>query len=835
MTAHAYCSVCGHKNIAGVSACTICGAKMKAVTRKNPMNSASFRSQSMVIFDIDNTILNVEQRYKDARRAGYIDKDGSPARKKTLETPGKARKRANEFLFSPQNLLKDRVIPGALGLVNDLASKGHIIAYVTARHANFRDVTRNQLEEKGFPIFKDDKDMELLFLKPSLGEAKAKYKGDTFAQLNSRYDVRMVFDNDPDNLRAAVTQGITGVYESIKDYTKYQVKNNPWYYGSDGAAYFVPDDDNLKYGGTGGMDPDADPYDSAMAHADASGMGRVPLTKSNKPASAADFFPGDAKVAPYYMRAQTIPITALQNPPVKPRRKKMKNGKYRKEPAKKYVDRFMGDPKMNKEFPDRGQRYAVCLRYVEKFYGKSGLKSVGARPNPAEEYSEDYMVPRDIHRLGKAADSLESTYNEQDVPEWWKSKLSVTAKDADTLADSLDYVADNPGHTLEEDFEQMKQMAYDVRSKEAQGEEVNGREWWNQQIPWIEERYGTEPLDVTWAMPLDTEGFDPYDKSKEFDDNGVKPIHFLNQLKRIPMTKQPTPERIMQIALNIGQGQASGSVETDFTLDDFIIRQNPMPLMGLSVQVSGHRNAAGAFVMKGKKFLILQRSKKETSKHGLWELPGGKVEKGETPRQTAVIETKEEAGLDIKLKTNLGPHHDDEMKKTYHAYVGVAKKGQRVKLSEEHSAHKWVTPEEVMAMPKKMVSHHLRYFLEKESETIKNNPRSNPPKKKIEKGKKLYKHMNGKEPAKIETKKIDMGDVWYQVGEGGCWQIGYMSGKETGKSEQKYTHTFNEETKDGNFPKLYATMPESGKPMLIITGGTWKIRTDDTGVAWIYD
>ena len=674
MTAHAYCSVCGHKNMAGVSACTLCGAKLKAVARKNPMNSASFRSQSMVIFDIDNTILNVEQRYKDARRAGYIDKDGGPVRKKTLETPGKARKRANEFLFSPQNLLKDRVIPGALALVNDLASKGHIIAYVTARHANFRDVTRNQLEEKGFPIFKDDRDMELLFLKPSLGEPRAKYKGDTFAQLNSRYDVRMVFDDEADNLRAAVTQGITGVYESIKDYTKYQVKNNPWYYGSDGAAYFVPDDDNLKYGGTGGMDPDADPYDSAMAHHDPSGMGRVPLT----------------------------------NPPVKPRRKKMKNGKYRKEPAKKYVDRFMGDPKMNKEFPDRGQRYAVCLRYVEKFYGKSGLKSVGARANPPlncgcgktpcvtygvqnnpEEYSEDYMVPRDIHRLGKAADSLESTYNEQDVPEWWKSKLSVTAKDADTLADSLDYVAENPGHTLEEDFERMKQMAYDVRSKEAEGEEVNGKEWWNQQIPWIEERYGTEPLNVSWAIPLETEGFDPSDKSKEFDKDGkVQPLHFLNQLKRIPMTKPTTPERIMQVALNIGQGRASGSVETDFTLDDFIIRQNP---------------------------------------------------------------------------------------------------------------------------------------------------RSNPPTKKIEKGKKLYKHMNGKEPEKIQTKKIDMGDVWYQVGEGGCWQIGYMSGKETGKSEQKYTHTFNEETKDGNFPKLYATMPENGKPMLIITGGTWKIRTDDTGVAWIYD
>jgi len=313
--------------------------------------------------------------------------------------------------------------------------------------------------------------------------------------------------------------------------------------------------------------------------------------------------------------------------------------------------------------------------------------------------------------------------------------------------------------------------------------------------------------------------------------------------------------------------------------------------------------------MKGKKFLILQRSKKETSKHGLWELPGGKVEEGETPRQAAVIEAKEEAGLDIKLKTNLGPHHDNKKKKTYHAYIATPKKGQKVKLSEEHSAHKWVTPEEVLAMPKKMVSHHLLYFLKKEGETIRNNPRKNPPwfykiedakeeaqrlanetgrvhyvimnaymmedggreiefevrdepfvgddsptdygeqlaeihpetrdnpgnSKKIEKGKKLYKHMNGKEPEKIEKKKIDMGDVWYQVGEGGCWQIGYMSGKETGNSEQKYTHTFNEETKDGNFPKLYATMPENGKPLLIIQGGTWKIKTDDQGVAWIYD
>ena len=738
MAAVSYCTDCGTANPSNLVACSLCGLRMTGTARKNPVNSYTLRAKPMAVFDIDMTLLDNEQRYKDAKRAGIIDKDSKPKRKTKFETPGKAFKRAQEFLFDSSRLQKDKLIPGAVDFVNSLVEQGYIIAYCTARRLTFYEVTKRQLENKGFPLMMDDMGRELLFMKSGGSDTSAKYKQKVVTELNSSYDVRFFFDDMVENLQAVAQVGVPGLYPSIKAYTDLSAKSNPY-----------------------------------------------------REVSEDDFFPGDTEVAPTYMTAQTIPASALQNPPVKPRRKKMKNGKYRKEPAKKYIDRFMGNSKMVSEFPDRGQRYAVSLRYVEKFYGKSGLDSVGARQNPGhdadepytinmrtfnkwgyehtdqfgksataktleqaieiaekmdddyldfpmdlpkeqggdgsnlititdssgnvvwenprnnpEEYSENYMVPRDIHRLGKAADRLEDTYEDgQEVPEWWKSKLSVAAKDTDTLADALDYVA-----------------------------------------------------------------------------------------------------------------------------------ENPMPLMGLSVQVSGYRNAAGAFVMKGKKFLILQRSKKETSKHGLWELPGGKVEEGETPRQAAVIEAKEEAGLDIKLKANLGPHHDDKKKKTYHAYIATPKKGQKVKLSEEHSDYKWVTPEEVMAMPKKMVSHHLLYFLKKEGEAIRSNPRKNPNQdKKIEKGKKLYKHMNGKEPEKITKQKVDMGDVWYQVGEGGCWQIGYMSGKETGSSSQKYTHTFNEETQDGNFPKLYATMPENGKPLLIIQGGTWKIKTDDKGVAWIYD
>lgn len=491
----------------------------------------------MAVFDIDNTILDSTQRFQDAYRAKIVDKEGKALKKKTFETMGTAMKRRNEFLYKPTNLSKDKVIPGSQALINDLIAKGYMIAYVTARPFEFHQDTHSQLEEKGFPIFRSNSGELLLTSKPKGGKTAAAYKVEELIALSQQYDVRMFFDDSTDILSAVASEpslDIPGIYSSIKEYRQYQTRSNPT---------FQPDLDEMEQ------------RVSDFKKMEVEWFGEDPEEIEE------EYQPDETAIQE--MREDDAALHKLDargNPPVKPRRKKMKNGKYRKEPAKKYVDRFMGDSKMVSEFPDRGQRYAVGLNYVKKYYGKSGLDSVGARRKP-EEYSENYMVPRDIHRLGKAADRLEDTYEDgQEVPEWWKSKLSVTAKDTDTLADSLEYV----------------------------------------------------------------------------DERG--------------------------------------------------------------------------------------------------------------------------------------------------------------------------------------------------------NPRKNPGhSKKVEKGKKLYKHMNGKEPEKVEKKKIDMGDVWYQVGEGGCWQIGYMSGKETGSSEQKYTHHFNEETKDGNYPKLYATMPESGKPLLIIQGGTWKIKTDDQGVAWIYD
>ena len=46
----------------------------------------------------------------------------------------------------------------------------------------------------------------------------------------------------------------------------------------------------------------------------------------------------------------------------------------------------MGDAKMNEEFPDRSQRFAVGLSYARKFYGDATVnRAYPPRSNPSDE------------------------------------------------------------------------------------------------------------------------------------------------------------------------------------------------------------------------------------------------------------------------------------------------------------------------------------------------------------------------------------------------------------------------------------------------------------------
>lgn len=65
------------------------------------------------------------------------------------------------------------------------------------------------------------------------------------------------------------------------------------------------------------------------------------------------------------------------------------------------------------------------------------------------------------------------------------------------------------------------------------------------------------------------------------------------------------------------------------------------------VHYSNPTPAAGVVIVKGGKVLLVKR--KFDPHKGLWQVPAGFVEWYETPQETAVKETKEETGLDVKV------------------------------------------------------------------------------------------------------------------------------------------------------------------------------------------
>ncbi len=92
---------------------------------------------------------------------------------------------------------------------------------------------------------------------------------------------------------------------------------------------------------------------------------------------------------------------------------------------------------------------------------------------------------------------------------------------------------------------------------------------------------------------------------------------------------------------------------------------------------------------KDGRYLLVQERKE--SAYGLWGLPAGWVDDGETPKQAAIRETKEEVGLDIEIDSNQ-PFYDSnqpEADRHYYAFLGKIKGGVMTIQSEELLAAQW--------------------------------------------------------------------------------------------------------------------------------------------------
>lgn len=104
------------------------------------------------------------------------------------------------------------------------------------------------------------------------------------------------------------------------------------------------------------------------------------------------------------------------------------------------------------------------------------------------------------------------------------------------------------------------------------------------------------------------------------------------------------------------------------------------------------------------KFLMLHRQPNK-SQGNLWGIPGGKVEKGESPLQAVIREAKEETGYDflaneIEHLETVYIEYDPKLHFVYHMFrVALTENPGDVKINfSEHKGFTWVTPEEGLKM-----------------------------------------------------------------------------------------------------------------------------------------
>jgi len=107
------------------------------------------------------------------------------------------------------------------------------------------------------------------------------------------------------------------------------------------------------------------------------------------------------------------------------------------------------------------------------------------------------------------------------------------------------------------------------------------------------------------------------------------------------------------------------------------------------------RIAAKSFIVDNDKLLILKRRPNDVQKPSIWEIPGGRLELGEDPKEGLIREAKEETNLDIKIKSPLNVKHftrDDGQTITMLIFLCQALINE-IKLSEEHTEFEWINLE----------------------------------------------------------------------------------------------------------------------------------------------
>lgn len=823
---HNECPHCNTHNPPQAVTCRVCNL---SVPRSNPSLLTAGRAlPKLAVFDLDKTVFDLTRRERAAKRQG-------------LKPKGKG---WYEFLNQNQYVLMDTAIPGTVSFIKSLSDDGYTIAYLSGRPSRILAATKQSLQESGFPI--DATDRDLVFLhsgnQSSLGNL-TNHKKTVLTHLKSMFDIHFFFDDTPEFREAAKSLFIPGVYSSISSYTGKEERPSAPKKTRSSKARKNPHETGRP-----------DFYDDPVWGKELSEMTTEELI-SVEPFYELDIEKaehlqqeineaGDSYVLDRVEEAEEEYDELIEeiksrkpefmaNPP-KPRKKRNKAGNMIKEPIKKYMSRLMADPKMNKEFPDNSQRFAVGLSYARKFYGDAKVdKAYPPKSNPGNNTVMLKETPQasktQLTRIRQAVSKL--NYDERlamrDIPgDSWSKDLFATMKKELTnpaVTQAREYrpvaLARFNTHKIHSiDFTQPGRQPFSLplnMLKKIKSYLHEGREY----IGFYELTPKGEPdlLRVGTGFGIGSVGFaqDTYE-------------YLRSKKGKIPVTFHTHPTRKNKA----GGGRGLGDIDFQSpSLPDHIATMYDHLIFGTGIEIVV--NKYGMHMLRP---YINPRSK-------LWkltQLPKSKYTKKAAAEVGKILDKEFEKMRQLKTHYNrkFVPDFIEKLRVTDAQLFDLEVIGnmftetfndELTALKMEHDFFSY--PIAGVQWDKGAKSGEYLSIGNRRAQTIFTNPH-NP----VTEAKEMYKQFHKKAPSNVKKTKVDIGDTW--VGLGKAWSIGYRSGKETGNETQKYIHNFGVDEESGKKfkePELYYVKNNDGSQMMVIMGGDWYIDVDADGeVSWIY-